>query len=237
VRVLGLHAVKGAAAAYEALAEARRVPGAAEAVSGGLDVPAVLRGRDEIVAGFDDAMPLRFLQDRGVVLFRGRGRLAGERRVVVGDDELLARRAVVLAGGSLPLIPPIEGLDRIEGAWTSREATTATKIPERLLVVGGGPVGVELVHAFQTLGSRVTLIEGERRLLPREEEYACAQVEAVLAQHGVDVRTGQAAAKFSQDGGTVALTTADGGTAHGDVLLVALGRRAPTDDLGVHTVA
>src|SRR5215217_300637 len=137
---------------YEALAEARRVPGAAEAVNGGIDVPAVLRGRDDTINRFDDSTSLKFLQDRGVVLFRGRGRVAGERRVLVADEELAARRAVVLAGGSVPLMPPIEGLDRIEGAWTNREATTAQHVPERLLVVGGGQVGVELAQAFQTMG-------------------------------------------------------------------------------------
>ena len=221
---------------YEALAEARRVPGAAEAATGSLDVSAALRGRDEIIDRFDDAVPLRILQDQGVVLFRGRGRLTGERTVLVGGDELEARRAVVLAGGSLPLIPPIEGLDAIDATWTNREATTATEIPSRLLVVGGGAVGVEMAHAFQTLGSQVTIIEGERRLLPREEEYACAEVEAALTHAGVDVRTGQAAERFSHDHGVVMITTTDGGTAQGDVVLVALGRKAPTGDLGIETV-
>jgi dihydrolipoamide dehydrogenase len=143
---------------------------------------------------------------------------------------------VILAGGSLPLFPPIEGLDQVEGAWTNREATTAEEIPERLLIVGGGVVGVEMAQAFQTLGSQVTLVEGERRLLPREEEYACAQVTEALAGYGVDIRTGQKAKKLTQSGGTVTVTTADGATADGNVLLVALGRRPPTDDLGVEKV-
>jgi pyruvate/2-oxoglutarate dehydrogenase complex dihydrolipoamide dehydrogenase (E3) component len=142
----------------------------------------------------------------------------------------------VLAGGSVPLMPPIEGLDQIEGAWTNREATTAEQIPERLLVVGGGAAGAEMSQAFQTLGSQVTLIEGERRLLPLEEDFACEQVETALRAYGVDVRTGQRAERFSQSDGTVTVTTTDGDRAEGDVVLVALGRRAPTDDLGVETV-
>jgi pyruvate/2-oxoglutarate dehydrogenase complex dihydrolipoamide dehydrogenase (E3) component len=178
---------------YEALAEVRRIPGAAQTVNGDLDVPAVLHRRDEIIHGLDDAAQLPWLESRGIALFRGRGRLAGERRVTVGGEELEARRAVILAGGSLPLFPPIEGLDQVEGAWTNREATTAEEIPERLLIVGGGVVGVEMAQAFQTLGSQVTLVEGERRLLPREEEYACAQVTEALAGYGVDIRTGQKA--------------------------------------------
>src|SRR5439155_10325588 len=140
---------------------------------------------------------LPWIEERGIVLLRGQGRLAGERRVRVGDEELEARRAVVLATGSLPAMPPIEGLDEIDDAWTNREATTAEEVPERLVIMGGGVVGVEMAQAFQTLGSRVTLIEGERRLLPREEEYACAQVTDALAGYGVEIRTGQKATKVA----------------------------------------
>jgi pyruvate/2-oxoglutarate dehydrogenase complex dihydrolipoamide dehydrogenase (E3) component len=221
---------------YEALAELRRIPGAAQAATGELDVPAALARRDEIIHDLDDSVQLPWLESRGVTLFRGRGRLTGERRVAVGDEQLEARRAVILAPGSLPLFPPIDGLDGIEGAWTNREATTAKQIPERLLIVGGGVVGVEMAQAFQTLGSQVALVEGERRLLPREEEYACAQVTEALASYGVDIRTGQKATKVAQRGGTIIVTTSDGATVDGDVLLVALGRRPPTDDLGVDAV-
>jgi dihydrolipoamide dehydrogenase len=221
---------------YEALAEVKRIPGAAEAIAGGLDVPAVLKRRDEIIHDLDDSVQLPWLESRGIVLFRGHGRLAGERLVTVGDERLEARRAVILAGGSLPLFPPIEGLDRVEGAWTNREATTAKEIPGRLLIVGGGVVGVEMAQAFQTLGSQVTLVEGERRLLPREEEFACAQVTAALAQYGVDIRTGQKAEQLSQSGGAITVTVTDGTTAEGDVLLVALGRTPSTNDLGVEIV-
>jgi pyruvate/2-oxoglutarate dehydrogenase complex dihydrolipoamide dehydrogenase (E3) component len=221
---------------YEALAEARRIPGAAEAATGTLDVQAVLDRRDEIIHDLDDSVQLPWLEDRGVELVRGVGALAGERRVRVGDDELEATRAVILAGGSLPSMPPIEGLDAIDDAWTNREATTAKKIPERLVIMGGGVVGVEMSQAFQTLGSQVTLIEGERRLLPREEEYACAQVTDALAEYGVDIRTGQKATKVAERDGTVVVTTADGGTADGDTLLVALGRTPQTQGLGLDTV-
>jgi pyruvate/2-oxoglutarate dehydrogenase complex dihydrolipoamide dehydrogenase (E3) component len=218
---------------YEALAEVRRVPGAAQAVTGGLDVPAVLARRDEIIHGLDDSVQLPWLEDRGIALFRAHGKLTGERRVQAGDEELEARRAVILAGGSVPLFPPIEGLDQVEDAWTNREATTTEEIPERLLVLGGGVVGVELSQAFRTLGSQVTLIEGERRLLPREEEFACEQVTDALAGYGVAIRTGQKATKVAQNGGTVTVTTSDGETAEGDVLLVALGRKPSTDTLGI----
>jgi dihydrolipoamide dehydrogenase len=221
---------------YEALAEVRRIPGAAEAVAGELDVPAVLARRDEVIHGLDDAAQLPWLENRGVALLRGWGKLSGERRVQVGDEELAARRAVIVAGGSTPSLPPIDGLDAIDGAWTNREATTAREIPRRLVIMGGGVVGVEMAQAFQTLGSRVTLIEGERRLLPREEEFACAQVTEALAELGVDIRTGQKATRVAQEGGTVRVSTRDGGEAEGDVLLVALGRTPQSDGLGLESV-
>jgi pyruvate/2-oxoglutarate dehydrogenase complex dihydrolipoamide dehydrogenase (E3) component len=221
---------------YEALEEARRVRGAAQAISGGLDVQAVLDRRDEIINGLDDSSQLPWLEERGVTLLRGVGALAGERRVRVGEEEIEATRAVILATGSLPSMPPIEGLEAIDDAWTNREATTAERIPERLVIMGGGVVGVEMGQAFQTLGSQVTLIEGERRLLPREEEYACAELTEALAAYGVDIRTGQKASRVQELDGAVVVTTEDGGTADGDTLLVALGRKPQTDGLGLETV-
>src|SRR4051794_5940148 len=151
---------------YEALSEVRRIPGAAEAVTRLLDVAAGLARRDESIHRLHDAAPLPRLRDRKGGLIRGHGRLSGERRVTVGDEEIEAKRAVFLATGSLPAMPPIPGLDTLDGAWTNREATTAHEIPERLVVLGGGVVGVELSQAFATLGSKVTLIEGARRLIP-----------------------------------------------------------------------
>ncbi|WP_432824519.1 dihydrolipoyl dehydrogenase family protein [Dactylosporangium sp. CA-092794] len=219
----------------ELLAEARRVPGAAEAVTGPLDTAAVLRRRDELIGHLDDAGQLPWLQERGIALFRGRGRLDGERRVVVGDDVLEARRAVILAGGTAPAMPPIEGLADAK-PWTNREATTSDTLPERLVVLGGGAVGVELTQAYSSLGSRVTLIEGERRLLPREEEFACVQVTEALTGRGVEIRTAQTAASVRRDGDAVAVTLSDGSVATGDQLLVATGRVPETGGLGLDTV-
>jgi pyruvate/2-oxoglutarate dehydrogenase complex dihydrolipoamide dehydrogenase (E3) component len=219
---------------YEALAEVLRVPGAAEAAKGGLDVRAVLDRRDEVIHHLDDASMLPWLEDRGIALFRGHGRLAGERRVVVGDEQLHVSRAVVLATGSLPSMPPIDGLDAIGDAWTNRQATTSGEVPARLVIMGGGVVGVEMAQAFQTLGSQVTLIEGERRLLPREEEFACAQVTEALEGLGVEIRTGQKAVGVAQaPDGTVSVLVPDGEPAEGDRLLVALGRTPQTAGLGL----
>ncbi|MGI5241244.1 dihydrolipoyl dehydrogenase family protein [Dactylosporangium sp. CA-139066] len=219
----------------ELLAEARRVPGAAEAITGPLDAAAVLRRRDELINDLNDSGQLPWLEERGVTLFRGRGRLDGERRVVVGDEVLVARKAVILAGGSAPALPPIEGLADAS-PWTNREATTAKTLPGRLVVLGGGVVGSELSQAYASLGTRVTLIEGERRLLPREEEFACEQVTASLTELGVDIRTAQKATSVRREGDTVVVTLGDGSTAVGDELLVATGRVPETSDLGLATV-
>jgi dihydrolipoamide dehydrogenase len=205
-------------------------------VTGGLDVAAVLARRDEVIHDLHDGAQLPWLEDRGIALLRGWGRLSGERRVAVGDEEVEARRAVIVAGGSTPALPPIEGLGAIDGAWTNREATTAREVPERLVIMGGGVVGVEMAQAFRTLGSQVTLIEGERRLLPREEEFACAQVTEALAELGVDIRTGQKAEKVAQADGVVRVATTGGADAEGDVLLVALGRTPQSAGLGLETV-
>jgi pyruvate/2-oxoglutarate dehydrogenase complex dihydrolipoamide dehydrogenase (E3) component len=219
----------------EILREIRRIPGAAEAVTGKLDVEAVLKRRDEIVHDLDDSSMLPWLEDRGITLYRGFGVLAGTKRVKVGEVELEARRAVIIAGGTRAAMPPIEGL-REAAPWTNREATTAKEVPGELLVLGGGVVGTELSQAYQSLGSQVTLIEGERRLLPLEEEFACEQVSDALVAMGVDVRTSRKGAKVERIGERIRVTMDDGSTADGDVLVAALGREPRTEQLGLETV-
>jgi pyruvate/2-oxoglutarate dehydrogenase complex dihydrolipoamide dehydrogenase (E3) component len=219
----------------QALAEARRVPGAAQAVTGELSVDAVLARRDQVIGGLDDSGQVPWLEDRGVTLIRGHGRLDGERRVRVGEEVLVARRAVVIATGSAAVLPPIPGLAEAS-PWTNREATTARTIPGRLLVLGGGVVGVEMAQAYATLGSRVTLIEAEERLLPREEPFAGEELRQALAGRGVDVRTGMRAAAVRRDGRAVAVTFSDGREVRGEEILVATGRRPLTQDLGLETV-
>lgn len=216
----------------ELLAEVRRVPGAREAVTGPLDVAAVLAKRDDNIGHLDDAGQLPWLEERGVHLVRGWGRIAGEKRVAVGDEILEARRAVILAGGTVANIPDIDGL-RDAKPWTNREATTAETIPESLIVIGGGVVGVEMTQAYVSLGSRVTLVEGRHRLLNREEEFACVQVTEALGEQGVDIRTGQWATSVRRDGDRITVTLADGSTATADQLLVAAGRVPQSRDLGL----
>jgi pyruvate/2-oxoglutarate dehydrogenase complex dihydrolipoamide dehydrogenase (E3) component len=219
----------------QALAEARRVPGTAPAVTGELDVVAVLSRRDQIIGGLDDAGQVPWLEDRGVTLIRGHGRLEGERRVRVGEDVLVARRAVVIATGSAADLLPIPGLAEAR-PWTNREATTASTLPGRLLVLGGGVVGVEMAQAYATLGSRVTVIEADERLLPREEPFAGEELRQALAGRGVDVRTGVRGVAVRRDDRSVTLTLSDGRQVWGGEILVAIGRRPLTQDLGLETV-
>ena len=217
----------------EALDEVRRVEGAKQAATGTLDVQAVLDRRDEIIHDLDDSSQLPWLEEKGITLVRARGRVTGERRVLAGDEELEARRAVVLAGGTLPAFPPIDGLDAAD-AWSNREATTAKQLPGRLVIVGGGVVGSEMAQAYQSLGTQVTLVEGERRLLPREEEFACAEVTEALQALGADIRIGQKAKSIHrQPDGTVKVEISDGATVEADEVLVALGRTPQTEQLGL----
>ena len=173
----------------ELLAEARRVPGVR---ADGLDAAAVLARRDEVIHNRDDSSQLPWLEQRGVTVVRGHGRLDGERRVRVGDDVLVARQAVVVATGSGPAMPPIPGLADAR-PWSNREATTAKEPPESLVILGAGVVGVELAQAWSSLGTRVVLLEGAPRVIVREEPFASAEVAAALGAAGVEVRTGSRA--------------------------------------------
>ena len=219
----------------ELLNEVARVPGAAEAVTGKLDVSAVLARRDEVVNKLSDDQQLPWLRDRGIELFRGAGRLDGPNRVIVGDQVLTARDAVVIATGTTAVIPPIPGL-REAHAWSNREITTAQSVPERLVVLGGGVVGVEMAQAWSSLGSSVTVIEALDRLLAREEPFVGAEVQKSLTAAGVRILIGMKASAVKRERDEVTVTLENGETVTGDVLLVAIGRRPLTDDLGLESV-
>ena len=237
----------------DVLAEARRVPGVA--VDERLDGQAILDRRDEVIHDLDDSGQLPWLEDRGIEGFRGSGALDGERRVRAGKDLLTARRIVVVATGSDAAMPPIEGLDSVR-AWNNREGTTAKRVPESMVVLGGGPVGCELAQAWSSLGCRVTLVEAGPRLLSREEEFAGEEVEAALRErHEVDVRTGVKAERVASLDAHPTSTTPEGGQSpmrgeshgvrveldSGDAidaaeLLVAVGRKPRTREIGLDSV-
>ncbi len=212
-------------------AEARRVPGVA---TGPLDVPAVLARRDEVIHDLDDSSQVPWLTDRGVTLVRGHGRLDGERRVVVGATVLGARKAVVVATGSSATIPDVPGL-RDAQPWTNIEATTAKEVPPRLLVLGGGVVGVEMAQAWSALGSQVTLVHRGERLIEREEPFAAEQVADALREGGVDVRLETSVTSVARNG-EVRAELDRGEPVEADELLVAIGRTPRTSDVGLETV-
>jgi dihydrolipoamide dehydrogenase len=219
----------------EALEEARRVPGAAEAVHGGLDVEAVLERRDEVIHDLDDSSQLPWVESRGIALFRGDARLDGGRRVRVGDDLLLAEEAVIIAVGSGALFPPIPGLAEA-AAWSNREVTTAHEVPSSLTVLGGGVVGVEMAQAWRSLGAEVTLIEAIDRLISREEPLASEELRTALEQDGVRVRLGCKATAVNRVDGRVTVSLESGEEVGAQHLLVAIGRKPHTAGLGLDSV-
>jgi dihydrolipoamide dehydrogenase len=222
----------------EVLAEARAVDGAAQAVTGEQDVAATLARRDSFTHHWDDGSQVEWVHRSGIDLVRGAGRLAGERTVVVdtedGEVRLTARHAVAVCTGSEAAVPPVDGLDAID-AWTPREATSAKEPPGRLLILGGGYVGCEMATAWQALGSQVTLFQRGDRLLDGLEPAAAEAVTASLRARGVEVRLNCEITAARRDGAEVVATTSHGDL-HGDELLVAVGRRARTRDIGLDTV-
>lgn len=218
----------------ETLAEAARVNGAREAIAGGVDAGATLARRNDIVSDLDDTGQLSWLEDHGIELVRGKAAVDGERRVRVDDQLFTARRAVVIATGSAPAVPPIDGLSQA-GAWTNHEATMSDHVPESLVVLGGGPVGAELALAWRTLGSEVTLIETAERLLPKEEPFAGEQVAESLRERGVGVRLGAKAVKVVRNG-AVEVSLENGETAAGQEVIIATGRRARTEGIGLESI-
>ncbi|HWD63956.1 MAG TPA: NAD(P)/FAD-dependent oxidoreductase [Solirubrobacteraceae bacterium] len=219
----------------EALREARRVAGAAQAATGELDVQAVLDRRDEVIHNLDDSAQMPWIEERNIELVRGPARLEGERRVRVGDDVLLARDAIVLGVGSAALFPPIPGLAEAD-AWSNRQITTSRSVPPRLLVLGGGVVGVEMAQAWSSLGSKVTVIEAGDRLLAREEPFAGELVGDGLRAAGVEIHLGVKATEVRRSGEEVTATLESGESVTGTHLLVAIGRTPRTEGLGLESI-
>ncbi len=214
----------------DVLAEAKRIPGVPTG-HGALEAELVLSRRDEVIHDRDDSGQLPWLEERGIELFRGSARFDGERRIVVGDDVLVAEKAIVVATGSKAAMPPIDGLDGIE-AWNNRDATTASQVPESMIVLGGGPVGSELSQAWASLGCEVTLVEGGEHLLSREEAFAGEEVATSLRKNsGVDVRTGAKVESVGAAGTGVVAKLSGGEKIEAAEILIAVGRVPHTADL------
>jgi len=219
----------------EVLAAARNAPGAREAVTGHLDVSSALAWRDFMVSDYDDAGQAAWARGAGIEVVRGHGRLADPGTVTVDGTPHTAEH-VVVATGSDPAIPPVPGLRELPGVWTDREVTGLTEVPSRLLVLGGGAIGVEMAQAVRRLGASVTVVERGDHLLPREPRALGEGVADALRDDGIQLRFGLAPTAARRDGPEYVLDFADGTEARGDRLLVATGRRPRVEDIGLDTV-
>ena len=223
-----------------ALHGAQTVPGAEEAVTRTLDPAAVLQRRDQLTSNWQDDSQVKWVEDAGIELIRGHGWLTAPRTVEVagldGNSYLLtARHAVVLATGSTPNRPPIDGLAGLQ-VWGTREATSAKEVPERLAVVGGGVTGAELAQAFARLGSRVTLA-ARSALLGKFPAEAAQLVAAGLRADGVEIHVDTSTDRVRENGdGTFTLSLGDGSVVTADKVLVATGRHPALEGLGLESV-
>ena len=205
------------------------------AASAQVDVKAALAWRDFMVSDYSDAGQERWLAGEGIELLRGTGRLAGP-GVVEVDGVRHTADNVVLANGADPIVPPVPGLRELDGIWTNREVTGMKAVPRRLLVLGGGPVGVEMAQAVRRLGGEVVLVEGAEHLLSREPAPLGEAVGEVLRRDGVELALGVQATAARREREDYVLEFDDRPELRGDRLLVATGRRPRVDGLGLETV-
>ncbi len=215
------------------LQEARRIDG----IAGRAEVmpdwaPVAKRIRQEATGDWDDSIAVERFEGRGGRFVRGRGRFTGPRTVAVGDQSFTATKAVVIATGSKPIIPPITGLAGVD-YWTTHDAIKAEELPESMIVLGGGAVGCELGQVFSRFGVAVTIAEGRDRLLPAEEPEASEVVTAAFRGEGITVQVGARAEHVEVHDSVVSVTLGDGVKLSADRLLVALGREVDLSDLGL----
>jgi dihydrolipoamide dehydrogenase len=190
--------------------------------------------RDFMVRYLDDSNQVKEYRDTGVDVYKGEGRLAGPGRVQVGDEVLETER-IVLANGSDPRIPPIHGAEEA-GYWTNREATNLKEIPDSIVILGGGPVGIELGQFLRRFGADVTLVQRNVRLLPREDARVSELIAGILREEGIDVRLGAEATAVAHSDGQRSIRLADGAETSARELLVAVGRAPRVHDIGLDTV-
>ncbi|MZE70913.1 NAD(P)/FAD-dependent oxidoreductase [Streptomyces sp. SID5789] len=214
----------------EAVNGAREAEATAE-----IDPERVLAWRDFMVSDYSDSGQERWLAGNGIDLLRGSGRLAGPGAVEVGGARYTADHVVVATGAS-PFVPPVEGLRELEGIWTNREATGMKTVPRRLLVLGAGPVGVEMAQAVRRLGGEAVITAPGPRVLPREPAPLGEALGEVLRRDGIELVLGRRTAAARLDGDEYVLVLDDGRELRGDRLLVATGRRPRVDDIGLETV-
>jgi pyruvate/2-oxoglutarate dehydrogenase complex dihydrolipoamide dehydrogenase (E3) component len=219
----------------QALAGAREAPGAAEAVEGDVRPEGALAWRDFMVSDYDDSGKAGWYEDKGIDVIRGTGRIEGRGQVSV-DGTSYTANDIVISTGSRPFIPPIDGLRDLDGVWTNREATGLKEVPRRLLILGGGPVGVEMAQVVARMGGEASLVEGADRLLPREPEPLGKALGEALEADGIELCFSQHASAVRMDDGEFVLEFPERDDIRGDRLLVATGRRPRVQDIGLDTV-
>ncbi|MBV8979464.1 MAG: NAD(P)/FAD-dependent oxidoreductase [Acidimicrobiia bacterium] len=197
--------------------------------------PVARRIREEATDDWNDTVAVERFEAAGGRFVRGAGRLDGPRCVVVDDERIDVSKAIVLATGTRPRIPDIDGLDGVD-YWTNRGAVQATAVPKSLVIVGGGAVGCEFAQMFSRFGAQVTLLEGQAHILPREETEACDLLHRVFANDGIDVRAEQAAVACGAGADGVTVTTDKGSTVSAERLLLATGRWADLAAVGTSTI-
>jgi pyruvate/2-oxoglutarate dehydrogenase complex dihydrolipoamide dehydrogenase (E3) component len=218
----------------EALAAARLAPGAAEAVTRTVDVERVRWWRDQVTDGRDDSWHAGWLADREAELVRGDARVVRPGVVAVGEREL-AFGTLVVATGSSPAIPSIPGIEDVD-VWTSRDAVWASKVPETLVVLGGGPVGVELAQLFARLGSRVTVVEPSRSILSRLDPDAGALLRQRFEEEEIEVRVEARVERVQRAADGVHVGLREGGALEAERLLLATGRRPGVEGIGLEGI-
>ena len=222
--------------AANALAEARRVPGLAGDATVDADwTPVAKRIRAQATDNWNDQVAVDRFVGKGGHFVRGRGRLVAPRTVDVEGTIYRARRGVVLAGGTMPAVPPIPGLADVD-YWTNREAMQVEELPRSLIVLGSGAIGSELAMVFARFGVKVHIVEALDRLMPREEPEVGELMAEVFTAEGIGIHVGQFATRVSQTDDHIIVTLADGTEIRGERLLVATGRKTNVDGLGLHTV-
>jgi pyruvate/2-oxoglutarate dehydrogenase complex dihydrolipoamide dehydrogenase (E3) component len=219
----------------EAIDAALDAPGAAQAVDGALDTAATLDWRDYMVSGYDDSGQVKWLADTGIELIRGTGRIV-EPGVLDVDGRRYTARHIVIATGSEPVIPPIDGLRELQGVWTNREATGVQEIPASLVILGGGPVGVEMAQAFASFGTDVHLVEGMDHILPREPRRLGEALGEAISGERLRIHLGRRPSSVSRESGRYVVSFGDGTRLEGERILVATGRRPRVEGLGLHNV-
>jgi pyruvate/2-oxoglutarate dehydrogenase complex dihydrolipoamide dehydrogenase (E3) component len=215
----------------ETLSEAERARElAASRVEFDVDYPKIHKRTMWMVRELDDSGAAKAIEDQGHTVVRGEGRLTGPRQVTVDGRELTANKAVVIATGTEPVVARIPGIEEV-GAWTTREAVLADELPQRLVVVGAGPAGVEISQAFLRFGSQVHIFESASRVLALEEPEAGDYVQKKLVEEGLEVHCSTSVAKLDVEGGEIHVHCTDGSTVACDKLLATVGRRPNSDTL------